>query len=203
MKELSEIVVDLKPALKMLENVSRQLFEVMPDVSSELSAVNETISETLYATRLTADESIIPVNKTTQAGEEILDEVSNFLEQRLAEKLPEPPATSVTPEKGEVHVRQMVAIATACSQTVSRENVKSEDVSSQNLFSYKKAEIQEVSLKVEKPSLEDALFEYVKKSKGEVDLSRCSNELDASNQEIEKALKRLGAKGKIVIEQRR
>jgi division protein CdvB (Snf7/Vps24/ESCRT-III family) len=201
MKELSDIVVDLKPALKMLENVSRQLFEVLPDVSSELSAVNDTISETLYATRLRADESIIPVNKTTQAGKEILSEVSDFLEQKLVENLPEPPVGPVA-EK-EVHVRQMVAIATACAQTVSHENVESEDISSQNLFSYKKSEIQEVTLKVEKPSLEDAVFEYVKRSKGEVDLSKCSIELDTSYQEVEKALKGLGEKGKIVIEQRR
>jgi len=202
MKELSDIVIDLKPALRTLENVSKQLFEVLPDVSSELSAVNEAISETLHTTRLNADESLIPVHKTTQAGEEVLNEVTSFLEQKLAEKLPEPPATTVTPEK-EVHVRQMVAIATACSQTVSRENSSSEDISSQNLFSYKKSEIQEVSLKVEKPSLEDALLEYVKKSKGEVDLSRCSIELDVSHKDIEEALKELGAKGKIVIEQRK
>jgi division protein CdvB (Snf7/Vps24/ESCRT-III family) len=35
-KELSDIVIDLKPALKILQSVSQQLFEVLPDVSSEL-----------------------------------------------------------------------------------------------------------------------------------------------------------------------
>ncbi|MDH5459556.1 MAG: hypothetical protein OEW71_00775, partial [Candidatus Bathyarchaeota archaeon] len=77
---------------------------------------------------------------------------------------------------------------------------EAEDISSQNLFSYKKAEIQELSLKVEKPPLEDVLLEYVKKSKGEVDLMRCSIELNASYKEIEKALRNLGDKGKIRIE---
>jgi len=88
-KELSDIVVDLKPALKLLQSVSQQLFEVLPDVSSELSKVNEAISETLYATKITADESIIPVNRKTPEGEEIIKEVSGFLERKLAEELPE------------------------------------------------------------------------------------------------------------------
>jgi predicted CopG family antitoxin len=72
--------------------------------------------------------------------------------------------------------------------------------SSKTLFSYKKSEIKEISLKVEKPSLEDVLLEYVRKSNGEIDLSNCSNELKTSNEEIERALESLGNKGKIKIE---
>lgn len=199
-KELSGIIIDLKPALRLLRSVSKELFEFLPDVSSELSKVNDAISETLYSTRMTADETIIPVGRKTPGGEEILKEVSNFLEERISEKLPEPPDTLETPEP--VPVKQMVALATACSQTVGRQTIE-ENVasSSQNLFSYKNAEIQEVTLKVEK-SLEDALLEYVKRSKGEIDLTRCSLELETPYEEIEKALESLGAKGKIKIETR-
>jgi division protein CdvB (Snf7/Vps24/ESCRT-III family)/predicted CopG family antitoxin len=197
-RELSDIVIDLKPALRMLQNVSKELFEVLPDVSSELGRVNDVISETLYSTRMTTDESLIPVNRTTPGGEEILKEVSSFVEQRVAEKLPEPPATLETPT--ETPVRQMVALAATCSQTIGQENVETEAVSSQDLFSFKETEVQEVSLKVEEPSLEDVLFEYVKKSKGEVDLTQCSLQLNASYDEIEKALQDLGAKGKIIVE---
>jgi division protein CdvB (Snf7/Vps24/ESCRT-III family)/predicted CopG family antitoxin len=202
-KELSDIIIDLKPALKTLQSVSRQLFEVLPDVSSELSEVNDVISETIYATRITTDESVIPINKVTPGGEQILTEVSSFLEQKLAEKLPEPPTTSKTPQPEQSPVKQMVALAATCSQAAGQETVTAEDVSSRNLFSFKKAEIQELSLKVEKPSLEDVLLEYVKKSGGEVDLMRCSLELNASYEEIEEALQKLGAKGKIIIEANR
>src|SRR4030067_2179785 len=61
-KELSEIVVDLKPALKLIQDVSHDLFQVLPDVSTELNNVESTISETLYATKLSTDESVIPVD---------------------------------------------------------------------------------------------------------------------------------------------
>jgi len=79
-KELSDIVTDLKPALRLLQNVSQELFNVLPDVSTELSQVNETISETLYSTKIRTDESIIQVNRKTPGGEEILKEVTSVLE---------------------------------------------------------------------------------------------------------------------------
>lgn len=200
-KELSDIVIDLKPALRLLQGVSQQLFELLPDVSSELSKVNETISETLYSTKLSADESLIPVNRKTPGGEEILKEVSSFLERKLSNELPEPPAVQEAPQSEETTIKEMVALAASCSQSMSREKVEEPDgSSSQTLFSYKKQEIQEISLKIENPILEDALFDYVKKCKGEIDLQRCSVDLESSNEEIQKALKSLGAKGKIKIE---
>jgi division protein CdvB (Snf7/Vps24/ESCRT-III family) len=200
-KELNDIVFDLKPALKLLQGVSQELFELLPDVSSELSKVNETISETLYSTKITADESIIPVNRKTPGGEEILKEVSSFLEQRLAEELPEPPTTSESPEPEKPALKEMVALAANCSQAIGRETIKeSNRDSSQTHFSFKKAEIQEISLSVEKPSLEDALLDYVRKSNGEMDIARCSVDLETSYEEIKKALESLGAKGRIKIE---
>jgi len=198
-RELSDIIIDLKPALKILQKVSKQLFEFLPDVSSELSTVNDVINETLWSTRITTDGSTIPVNRTTSGGQEILKEVSSFMEQKITEKLPEPPATL---ETAEVPIKQMVALAATCSQTISEEIVQTESVSSQNLLSFKESEVKEISLKIKNRSLEEIVLEYVKKSKGEVDLMRCSVELNSSYSEIENALQNLGAKGKIKIETR-
>jgi division protein CdvB (Snf7/Vps24/ESCRT-III family) len=199
-KELSEIVVDLKPALKLLQNVSQELFQVLPDVSTELSNVNNAISETLYATRINADESLIPLGKKTPGGEEILKEVSAFLQEKLEESLPEPPTAPLkTQEK--TTVKEMVALSANCSQVMGKKSVEDmKQETSKTLFSYTKSEIKEISLKVEKPSVEDLLLEYVRRTNGEIDLSRCSRELQTSNEEIEKALESLGSKGKIKIE---
>ncbi len=198
-RELSEIVVDLKPALKLLQNVSQDLFQVLPDVSNELNNVNSAISETLHATKITTDESVIPVNTKTVGGEEILKEVSNFLEQKLADSLPEPPAISAPAQK--TAMRELVALSATSSQVVGRKTTNELGADpSQTLFSYKKSEIKEISLMVEKPSIEDMLLEYVRKSNGEIDLGRCSSDLKTSNAEIERALESLGTKGKIKIE---
>jgi division protein CdvB (Snf7/Vps24/ESCRT-III family) len=201
-RELSEIVVDLKPALKLLQDVSRDLFQVLPDVSSELSNVNSAISETLCATKITTDASVIPVERKTQGGEEILKEVSSFIEQKISENLPEPP-TSIATEKTKQPVKELVALTANCSQRIARKSVENDgEDSSQTLFSYKKSEIKEFSLTVEKPSIEDMLLEYVRKTNGEIDMTRCSKDLQTSDAEIEKALDSLGTKGKIKIEVR-
>ena len=200
-KELGDIVADLKPALRLLQGVSQELFQVLPDVSSELNTVNQTIQDTLHATKLTTDETVIPVGKKTEAGEEILKEVSCFMEQKLAETLPEPPATA--PVKEKTPIRELVALTASSSQIFAHKTVEETGFDPEKtLFSYKKSEIKEFSLKVDKPCLEDILLEYVRKTNGEIDLSRCSNELKTSNEEIERALENLGTKGKIKIELR-
>jgi hypothetical protein len=200
-KELSEIVVDLKPSLKLLQQVSSDLFQVLPDVSSELNNVNDAIRETLYATKISADESLIPVGRKTAGGEEILGEVSSFLEQKLSETLPEPPAATFSSEEKTPSIRELVALSASSSQVMGSKTTEEIGIdSSQTLFSFKKSEIKEISLKVEKPSIEDMLLEYVKKSNGEIDLTRCSSDLETSNEEIEKALENLGNQGKIKIE---
>jgi len=121
-KELGDIVADLKPALRLLQGVSQELFQVLPDVSSELSTVNQTIQDTLHATKLSGDENIISVGKKTEAGEEILKEVSCFIEQKLADTLPEPPISA--PMKEKTPIKELVALTASSSQVFSRKTVE-------------------------------------------------------------------------------
>jgi len=177
---------------------------VLPEVSTALNKVNDTIAETLSVTKMTADESLIPVNLKTPAGEEILKEVSNFLEEQVAEKLPEPPASLPTSEKDAVQtgeVKRMVALAAVCSQSVGQQTEITEEgeLSPKSLFSFKDLEVQKVSLTIEPAPLEDVVFEYVKKRKGQIDLVKCSQELNIPYDDIKNALKSLGEKGKILI----
>jgi division protein CdvB (Snf7/Vps24/ESCRT-III family) len=204
-RELSEIVLDLKPALKLLQNVSQELFQVLPDVSAELNNVNSTISETLYATKVQTDADMVcPVGNKTQGGEEILKEVSTFLQQKIEETLPEPPLAPIVESKAEIKhkapVRELVALSATTSEVVGHKSSNEFKQPGQTVFSYKKQETKEISFTVQKPSIEDMLLEYVRKSNGEIDLTRCSSELKASNSEIEQALESLGSKGKIKIE---
>ena len=198
-RELGDIVADLKPALRLLQGVSQELFQVLPDVSSELNTVNETIQETLHVTKISTDENLIPVGKKTEGGEEILKEVTCFMQQKLAETLPEPPIAE--PVKQKTPIKELVALTASSSKVFGHKTSEETGFDpSKALFSYKKSEIKEFSLKVEKPCLEDVLLEYVRKTNGEIDLSRCSTELQTSNEDIERALESLGTKGKIKIE---
>jgi division protein CdvB (Snf7/Vps24/ESCRT-III family) len=200
-RELSDIVVDLKPSLRLLQRVSQDLFEVLPDVSSELSKVNDTISETLYSTKITADASMIPVERKTLGGEEILNEVTMVVEQKLSKALPEPPVTLKIQEDAQNALKEMVALTTSVSERSTQKSVEeSGKDSSQTLISYKKSEIKEISLKVENHQLEEILLDYLRKRNGQIDLEKCSVDLSTSNEEIEKALESLGSKGKIKVE---
>jgi len=206
-KELGDIVADLKPALHLLQNVSQDLFQVLPDVSTELNNVNSAIQETLHQTKLTTDENLIPVGKQTQAGEEILKEVTSIIEQNLTKTLPEPPTITPIKEKTtpQPPIREMVALTASTSQVFGQKTIEQTGFDPEKtLFSYKKSEIKEFSVKVEKtsPDFEEILLEYVRKTKGEIDLTRCSSELQTSSEEIERTLENLGTKGKIKLELR-
>jgi division protein CdvB (Snf7/Vps24/ESCRT-III family) len=198
-RELGDIVTDLKPALRLLQNVSQELFQVLPDVSTELNTVNDTIQDTLRAAKITTDENVIPVGKKTEGGEEILKEVTSFMQQKISETLPEPPLGA--PVKQKMPIRELVALSATSSQVIGHKTTEETGFDPEKaLFSYKKHEIKEFSLKVDKPCLEDVLLEYVRKTNGEIDLGRCSTDLQTSNEEIERALESLGTKGKIKIE---
>jgi hypothetical protein len=207
-RELGDIVTDLRPALNLLQGVSQQLFQVLPDVSTELNNVNSAIQDTLQQTKLTTDENIVGVGHKTEAGQEILKEVSCFMEKKLSDTLPEPPVTAPVKEKEKASappIRELVALTASSSQVFGSKNHEEQGFDPEKtLISYRKSEIKEFSVKVEKPApnLEEVLLEYVRKTNGEIDLTRCSNELKTSNEAIERALENLGTQGKIKIELR-
>jgi len=196
-KELSDVMVDLVPALRTLKSVTERLVRVMPEMSWELEKVNDSISETLAITHLNPPQPITPFEEKTPASEEILKEASALLEERLTEKLPEPPVPIIATEKVESReeVRQMVALTASCQE------VHKPERKPQEYFSYKDVKLQSVSLTIKQSSsLENTLLNYVKKSKGEIDVVQCANELNVPFNDVVEALEKLGQEGKIKIQ---
>ena len=164
----------------------------MPDMAYEMDQVNESISDALAISKVTSTEPIVHEAKTP-ASEEILKEVSEFLQQRVAEKLPEPPISASSPKEIESakNVTQMVALTTGCSSTVGDQEQTSKTY----------VELQRLSLMVKhSSSLEDMVLEYAKKHEGRVDVMQCALELNASPKDVEEALEKLGAQGKVEIQ---
>jgi division protein CdvB (Snf7/Vps24/ESCRT-III family) len=201
-KEVAEIMADLSPALKSLRAVTENLVNVMPDVAQELENINESISDTLATTHLNSSpELIVPLAKKTEAGEEILKEVSSFLEEKLTEQLPAPPVSidpqEAKPQKTQENMtKKMIALSATCSE-ISQPGNDSEE--SQSLFTYKDVHLRSVTIQRQPQSaLEDTVLEYAK-NKGEIDVDQCAHELSVPQDEIEKALESLGKKQKILI----
>ncbi len=194
LQEISCIVADLKPALQVLHGVTRQLAMVMPDMAYELQKVNDSITETLAMTKLDSPQQILPDNIKTPGGEEILDEVSTIVEQKLAESLPEPPSIPIV-EKVESakKVKQMVALTATCSEIC-------EEKKPDTYSSYRDVKLKSVSFELQRSSsLEDDVLQYAKRCNGEISVAQCSTELDLPSEEVEKILESLHARGRIEI----
>lgn len=191
-KELNVLLGDLKPALRVLQGVAQCLDKVMPDMAYEMDQVNESISDALAISKVTSTEPIVHETKTP-ATEEIMKEVSEFLQQRVAEKLPEPPVSASAPKEIESakNVTQMVSLTTGCSSTVGDQEQTSKTY----------VELQRLSLMVKhSSSLEDMVLEYAKKHEGRVDVVQCALELNASPKDVQEALEKLGTQGKVEIQ---
>ena len=194
-KELSTIIIDLKPALSALKNLTTNLVSVMPDVASELDEINNSIRETLTVTKLSSEPPIIQPMKTAD-GQEILEEVNTVLEQKLSEQLPEPPAPGPLPEPE--HSRQgleeMVALVAGGPDPYD------EGLKKEAFLSIKDVKMQSISLRIQRSeSLVERLLEYIKRCRGQVDVTECALEMNIPPKDVESALENLDARGKIII----
>jgi len=200
-QEVSQIMADLKPALRSLRSLTETMVNVMPDVAAELQRVNESISETLAVTRMNSTEDIAPLTHKTEAGEEILKEASAYLEQKLVEDLPAPPMSVVTGKAEapcEGMKKQMIALSATCSE-ITQPMEEREQKEPQSYVTYKDVKLREVSYRIEQQPLEDVILQYAKE-RGEIDLEQCASELSVPHEDIVKAVESLGKKQKIVIQ---
>ncbi len=197
-KELSTIMIDLKPALSALKNITTNLVSIMPDVASELDKVNNSIQETLTITKFSSEQQTIQPVKTL-GGQEILKEVNAVLEQRLTEQLPEPPAPEALTkiEQPEQEIREMVALVAGVPESYGNEQKRT----SEAFLSIKDLKMQSISLRIQHSgSLEERMLEYIKQCKGQMDVTDCALKLGIPPKEVENTLESLGAKGKIIME---
>jgi hypothetical protein len=144
----------------------------------------------------------VPTDVKTQGGEEILAEVTEFLQEKVTDSLPVPPVSApvmATPQPQTAPTqpqrvqkqRKMVALTASCSEI-------SESRKKQNCVSYKDTEVKRITWTVN-DDLEESVLEYAKRREGDMDIGQCANELHVACGEIEKALEQLGVKGKIKI----
>jgi hypothetical protein len=200
-QEVSQIMADLKPALRSLRELTETMVSVMPDVAAELQRVNESINETLAVTKMTSAEDIAPLTRKTEAGDEILREVSATLEKKIGDELPLPPmpmASGRAEAPRESKKKQMIALSATCSE-ITQPAEEREKGESQSYVTYKDVKLREVSYRIEQQPLEDVIMQYAKEQ-GEIDLERCAEELSVPHEEVEKALESLGKKQKILIQ---
>ena len=198
-KELSNMMIDLKPALRSLKDITANLSNVMPEIAYELENVNSSIQDTLNIARLSSEPPIIHSNIKTPGGQEVLKEVTAVLEEKVAEKLPPPPISHIT---NATQIKEEIREAVALAAGIPDSCEIPEKTPRETLLSIKDLRMQNISLRIqddEAQSLEDQILDYVNQCKGHIDITQCALKLKIPPNEIRKTLENLDEKGKIIM----
>lgn len=122
--DLGDIVKDLAPVLKLVQDLAKQLASAIPEAKSKLNDVKSTIAETLETTTLSnAKPPITPIEVQVEGTKEILQEAASHAEKMLKKRLPEPPTPVIqkkTIPAARAEVRQLVALTASSSRATEK-----------------------------------------------------------------------------------
>lgn len=95
--ELHNLVEELKPLSKIIQEVTNQVSRVMPEIATDMEQLYGLVSETLTETSVdfTQPNLDLAANAGSLESEEILKEISMLVEKKLKDDLPEPPSLAV------------------------------------------------------------------------------------------------------------
>ncbi len=93
--ELHTLMVDLKPTIKVIQNLSRDVARVMPDMTLMTEQLNSLVTDVLTETTLDISQLPATIRAKNVESEEIMNEVTAHIEERLQKAFPEPPSFNV------------------------------------------------------------------------------------------------------------
>lgn len=93
--EFRNIIVDLKPTIRVIQSLTSPAANVMPEVAHMMEKLNSLVNDALIETRLDTSQLPMTIKAKNIEREEILKEVSTHIEQKLEKALPEPPSFAV------------------------------------------------------------------------------------------------------------
>jgi len=187
MTELRGLFGDVKSVLKLVTNV-------MPVVTPEMDALNSAITEILSTTQAESVPSIEPVVIKDASAEAILQEATGVVQEELMRKIPEPPIvkTRSAPDKT---AKPMIALTTDGAE-IYKNTTEHPSLTNNN---YLKSGVPQLNTNPNSLS-EELVLDYIYRTKGEVDIAQCAEELGMSQNDVLNMLDLLNTKGKIKIE---
>jgi division protein CdvB (Snf7/Vps24/ESCRT-III family) len=91
LREVGSTFAQLKPTLEVVKQISSQLSEVMPEVSNELANIGSLLDDTMISMNIGVSQDMIMRIPDSVLGEEIIEQASNLLKNKIEEELPVPP----------------------------------------------------------------------------------------------------------------
>jgi division protein CdvB (Snf7/Vps24/ESCRT-III family) len=180
LESIKEVFGDVKNAFGL---VAKVMPNIMPEISKLSTAINEIMEGTQF--NITMPEPIVIKDSATEA---ILKEASEFAEQELMKRMPEPPLNVELPRLVKPS-KPLIALAADGSEVyVSNGSDTTEDFP--DFFG-------ESSFFI----LEQLIMDYIERHNGDLNVTSCAKELNIPREKILEALESLSRKGKIKVEQ--
>jgi len=185
LKVVSPTLESLEGAFSDVKNALGLVANVMPSITPEMSRLTSVVDEILTGTQFTLDE-YTPAVVLDESAETILHEAADIAEQELKTRIPEPP---VEAPKAAISVKPLVALAADGTEFVVNHNGTAVNGDgSLNAFD------------VSSFLLEELVMDYVERNNGDLNVARCSQELNLPSGKVLEVLDALNGKGKITIQ---
>ncbi len=185
LKVVSPTLESLEGAFSDVKNALGLVANVMPSITPEMSRLTNVVDEILTGTQFTLDE-YTPAIVLDESAETILHDAADIAEQELKTRIPEPPFEA---PKAAILVKPLVAVAADGTEIVVNHNGAAVNrEGSPNTF--------DVSYFL----LEELVMDYVERNNGDLNVARCSQELNLPSGKVLEVLDALNVKGKITIQ---
>ncbi|MEM2915079.1 MAG: hypothetical protein QXH91_06755, partial [Candidatus Bathyarchaeia archaeon] len=182
LKVVSPTLESLEGAFGDVKNALGLVSNVLPSITPEISRLTSVVDEILAGTQFTLD-SYTPTITVDENAEAIIKEAAEVAEQELKSKIPEPPDEVKVP-KVAVPLRPLIALSSDGTEVVINQKKVSQEASSTSNFDLSSF------------LLEELIWDYIERNNGDMNISRCSQELNISPEKIIEVLEVLNKKGK-------
>jgi division protein CdvB (Snf7/Vps24/ESCRT-III family) len=178
LQSIEETFCDVKKALGLVGNI-------LPSITPEFTRLNETVNQVLDGTQLNLD---LPTNTTLTdpAAKTIIKEASNIVEKQLQEKIPEPPKETMKLQK---RIEPLIALSSEGTEEYLYQH-KLKNAKKEN-------DILNISLLL----LEELVIDYIERNNGNLNVKRCSEELNVPKEKVLDTIDSLKNKDRIKIQQ--
>jgi division protein CdvB (Snf7/Vps24/ESCRT-III family) len=193
-KEVCPTLQELNGIFSNVKDTLTILADTMPSMSPEMDALNAAVTEMLSVTESESLPTIEPIVIKDEATEAIIQEASGVAEEELKRKIPEPPILT-HPTSSKKATKPMVALTTGGVE------IYEDSMENYSAIDDHRFQPSPPSSKSDNSLLEELVLDYIYRSNGEIELTRCAEELGIAQNDVLNVLDVLRAKGKIRIEQ--
>ncbi|MCS7112950.1 MAG: hypothetical protein RMJ00_03020 [Nitrososphaerota archaeon] len=176
--EFSDLMIQLAPVLGLVKEMRKQIANIVPDVANGLDEVGRLLITTVSEMKVINGHKLEEVELNDEARR-IIEEAAFIAEQKIRESFPELPVEEV--EKSRTPITEAEGILTKDTPTP----IGGTPSASPPTISFDELKVK--------------LLEYIQSSKGALKVSVCARELQASPEDVIRALKSLEEEGKIIL----